>query len=219
MFHLRNCIAAGFALIVLFATPAAFAQNDESAGAIKLRGGGGDPVAGKEKSFLCQGCHGADGISFEPLIPKLAGQYGKYIAKQIRNYQGGTRSHQIMNAMAATVDAADLADISAYFASQPKMKGEGMSSSPSGEYVFSHDDVNNTRPACTSCHGANGKGVSPATSMYPVLGGQHKEYIFRQLVNFRAGIRTNSPSGIMNIIAKSLTDAEIEALAEYVSAQ
>ena len=55
--------------------------------------------------------------------------------------------------------------------------------------------------------------------MFPVIGGQHKDYIRRQLVNFRGGFRTNSPNAIMNRIANSLTDDELEALAEYVSVQ
>ena len=219
MFQVRSCIAAAFALIVLLSSSVAFAQGDESEEAIKLREGGGDPVAGKEKSFLCQGCHGADGISFEPLIPKLAGQYGKYIAKQVRDYQAGTRSHPIMNAMAATVADADLADVVAYFASQTKMKGNGPIYSRVGEDIFLHGDTVKNRIACNGCHGANGKGSGPKTSMYPVIGGQQKEYLRKQLIDFRGGYRTNSPSGIMNTMAKLLTDAEIEALAEYISGQ
>jgi len=219
MFHVKNITAAGFALVVLLASSAAIAQGDESEEAIRLREGGGDRVAGKEKSFLCQGCHGADGISFEPVIPKLAGQYGKYIAKQIRDYQAGTRSHPIMNAMAATVSDADLPDVAAYFASQAKMKGNGPIYNRLGEDIFLHGDTSKSRIACNGCHGVNGKGSGPKTSMYPVIGGQQKEYLRKQLIDFRSGFRTNSPSGIMNTMAKLLTDAEIDALAEYVSAQ
>jgi cytochrome c553 len=75
------------------------------------------------------------------------------------------------------------------------------------------------RLACINCHGVRGKGLDPNTSMFPVIGGQHKEYIRLQLVNFRDGYRTNSPNGIMTRIADSLTDTEIESLAEYVSVQ
>lgn len=213
------CIAIGFTLLALLAAPLSFAQSNDSEEAIRLREGGGDPVAGKEKSFLCQGCHGADGVSFEPVIPKLAGQYGKYIAKQVRDYQAGTRSHPIMNAMAATVNDADLADVVAYFASQPKMKGSSGANNPVGEDIFLHGDTAKGRIACYGCHGLNGKGTGPKSSMYPVLGGQQKEYIRGQLTNFRGGYRTNSPNGIMNLMTKQLTDAEIDALAEYISAQ
>lgn len=233
MFHIKNNIVTGLALVVLLTTVVAFARNesmnpltgqigvdpgDESADSIKLRSGSGDPVAGKEKSQLCQGCHGEEGISLEGLIPKLAGQYAKYIAKELRNYQAGTRSHQIMNAMAATISDEDLADIAAYFASRPKMKGAG-SNSELGKKLFFHGDISRTMVACVNCHGVNGKGLTPNTSMFPVIGGQQKDYIRGQLVNFRKNDRTNSPNGIMNKITQKLTDDEIEALADYVSGQ
>jgi cytochrome c553 len=38
-----------------------------------------------------------------------------------------------------------------------------------------------------------------------------------QLRNWRSGERSNSPNGVMNIIAKFLSDEEIEALALYIS--
>jgi cytochrome c553 len=233
MFRTKNNIIVGLALVVLLTAAAAFAReenvnpltgqvgvapDDESSQSIKLRSGMGDPVAGKEKSLLCQGCHGEVGISLEGLIPKLAGQYAKYIAKQVRNYQSGSRSHQIMNAMAATVSDDDLADIAAYFASVPKMKGNG-SNNEVGKKLFLHGDLSRTILGCVNCHGVNGKGLTPNTSMFPVIGGQQKDYIRRQLVNFRKYDRTNSPNGIMNKIAQKLSDDEIEALADYVSGQ
>jgi len=232
MFQNKINIAAAVALIVL-TSPVAFARDantnpltghvgvnaaDESPESIKIRSGSGDPEAGREKSQLCQGCHGEFGISIEPLVPKLAGQFAVYIAKEVRNYQAGIRTHQIMNAMAATINDDDLADIAAYFASQPKMKGNG-SDNEIGKKIFQKGNISKLLIACINCHGVNGKGLTPRTSLFPVIGGQQKEYIRGQLINFRKGDRTNSPNGIMNKITKSLTDAEIEALAEYVSGQ
>lgn len=189
---------------------------DNSAESIKMRSGSGNPAAGKDKSALCQGCHGEEGISFEPAIPKLAGQYAGYIGKQVRDFQTGYRSNAIMNGMAATVDDADLADITAYFASRNKMKGEA-SGNPLGKNLFQNGDMTRMMVACVNCHGVNGKGKTPDNSMFPVLGGQQKEYLRIQLVNFRQGERANSPGGVMNIVAQKLTDAEIEALADYIS--
>ena len=178
----------------------------------------GNPVAGKSKSQLCQGCHGEDGNSAESEIPKLAGQYARYIAKQLRNYQSGTRTHQIMSAMAATITDVDLADISAYFATQPKMHGNGSGSENTiGKNLFLRGDRSRMLLACVNCHGVNGKGLTPNTSMFPVIGGQYKDYLRAQLVSFRKGSRTNSPSAIMNRVTKSMTDAEIDALVEYIS--
>lgn len=232
MFQIKGNIATGLPLILLivaFATPAhsdgvinGLNENGDapdSAKSIKLRSGPGNPVAGKEKSQLCQGCHGEDGNSTDPIIPKLAGQYANYIAKQVRNYQAGTRSHQIMNAMAATVSDEDLADIAAYFASQKKMEGDGSSENSLGKELFLRGDPSHMRLACVNCHGVKGKGVNPKIAMFPVIGGQHEEYIKRQLINFRDSNRTNSPNNIMTRIAEALTEIEIESLAEYISVQ
>jgi cytochrome c553 len=185
---------------------------------VKLRSGSGNPDSGREKSVLCQGCHGTDGVSYEPLVPSLGGQYSAYIEKQLRNYQAGTRSHQLMNAMVGTIADGDMGDIAAFFASRKKMKGEGKSNE-SGKDLFVRGDISRLVVACNNCHGSRGYGLTPNTSAFPILSGQQKGYISRQLVNFREGYRTNSPSNVMNKIAQKLTDAEIEALAEYVAAQ
>jgi len=237
MFQIKRNIAASLALIVLLTTTTAFGAKathaesessdpnkgrvgfaDDSPEAIKQRSAPGDPVAGRDKSQLCQGCHGEEGISFEPLIPKLAGQYGKYISKQLRNYQSGTRTHQIMSAMAATISDDDLADIAAYFASRNKMKGNGSgSNSHLGKNLFLNGDMTRMMVSCINCHGVNGKGKTPSNFTFPVIGGQQREYIRGQLVNFRKGDRSNSPGGIMNIITQKMSDAEIDSIADYVS--
>jgi cytochrome c553 len=208
----RN-ITAGLAMVVLFTTAAVFAQNDNPK---SVQPRSGDPVAGKAKSLLCQGCHGEDGNSLSPLIPKLAGQNDGYIIKQVHNFQAGIRKHAIMNDLAMTVNDDDLADIAAYFASRPKMMGEG-SNNKVGKKLFLHGDISRTVVACVNCHGKNGKGPEPNSSMFPVIGGQNKDYLSRQLVNFRKAERTNSPNNIMNKITRKLTDDELEALAEYIS--
>jgi cytochrome c553 len=192
--------------------------TDDSPENIKLRSAPGDPVAGKDKSQLCQGCHGEDGRSTEGMIPHLAGQYAAYISKNLRNFQSGIRTHQIMSAMAATIDDADLADISAYFASRPKMKGRGTGAgSDVGKQIFLNGDMNRMIVSCVNCHGVNGKGKTPTNSTFPVIGGQQEGYLRGQLLSWRKGERTNSAGGIMNIIAQKLTDAEIDSLAKYIS--
>ena len=230
IFHIKGSIAAGLTLVILLATTTAFAQSGaidplegnidadvDSAESIKPHNSAGDPVAGKEKSELCQGCHGEHGVSTEPLIPKLAGQYSSYISKQVHDYQVGNRTHRIMSAVAPLVDDDDLDDIAAYFASQKKMKGDGSEDNPLGKELFLHGNNSRPRFACVSCHGVKGKGLAGGHSMIPVLGGQHMDYIRRQLLNFRKGDRTNAK--IMNRIAGSLTDTEIKSLAEYISVQ
>jgi cytochrome c553 len=219
---MKTFIPISLLLLVLFASTNSIAENNtaidmESIEAIKLRTGDGNPTEGEIKAQLCQGCHGERGNSADPLIPKLSGQYSHYITKELRNYQAGVRTHQIMNAMAATVSDEDLADISAYFASQDKMKGHRDQENQLGKHLFLKGELPRAITACVNCHGVNGKGRLPGTSMFPVIGGQHKDYLRLQLINFRSKDRTNSASGVMNIITKMLSDEEIDALSEYIS--
>ncbi len=232
MFYFKRIITACLALVALLTHTTAVAEisnlasqqpssqetpPNQSVNETKLRIGPGDPVAGKSKAELCFGCHGEDGNSTSPEFPKLAGQYGIYIAKQIRNFQATTRTHQVMSAMAAAVIDEDLADIAAYFASQPMMKGASPSSNKIGKKLFENDDLPRMMVRCNNCHGTTGKGQNPGNPVYPVIGGQHKDYLLGQLINFRKGARNNSPSGVMNTIVHRLSDAELEALADYIS--
>jgi cytochrome c553 len=78
----------------------------------------GDPVAGKQKSVVCQSCHGVDGNSTNPQFPRLAGQYPDYLMQALAEYKSGERKNPIMSGFAATLSQQDIADIAAYFASQ-----------------------------------------------------------------------------------------------------
>jgi cytochrome c553 len=215
MFRMQNKIVTGFFAAVVLTATTAYAAG--SVDVIKLRMGAGNSVMGNNKSELCQGCHGENGISLDEMAPNLAGQYAPYIAKELRNFQTGARTHQIMSALATTINDAELIDISSYFANQKKMQGNGSGDNPVGKRLFLKGDPSRKIPACENCHGVNGKGLAPNISMFPVIGGQHKEYLRAQLVNWRSGERRNSPGDMMNKFAKPLTDDEIEALADYLS--
>jgi len=67
--------------------------------------------------------------------------------------------------------------------------------------------------SCTFCHGDRGEASNP---IYPRLAHQNRDYIVKQLKNFRDGRRK---SDIMNEQAAGITDAEIGALAEYFASQ
>mgnify|MGYP006379335415 CR=1 FL=1 len=51
--------------------------------------------------------------------PRLAGQYADYLAKSLRDYQTGSRKNAIMAGFAATLSEQDIADLAAFYASQP----------------------------------------------------------------------------------------------------
>ena len=79
---------------------------------------GGDPQAGKEKSAVCAGCHGADGNSTIGANPRLAGQYESYLFEALRQYKEGERKDILMSGMVANLSRQDMKDLAAYFARQ-----------------------------------------------------------------------------------------------------
>jgi cytochrome c553 len=78
----------------------------------------GDANAGKGKSTVCAACHGADGNSPTSAFPKLAGQNDDYLANALKAYKNKTRTNAIMNGQAAGLSDQDIADLSAFYASQ-----------------------------------------------------------------------------------------------------
>jgi cytochrome c553 len=76
---------------------------------------GGDAAAGKTKSAVCAGCHGANGVSANPLWPNLAGQKDAYLVKQLKAFRDGTRSDPMMSPMAKPLSDADIDNLAAYF--------------------------------------------------------------------------------------------------------
>jgi cytochrome c553 len=64
---------------------------------------------------------------------------------------------------------------------------------------------------CATCHGVNGISTLPDT---PNLAGQPRIYLVEQLKQFRSGKRSHE---VMNVVAKPLLDADIEALSDWYS--
>lgn len=213
MIRLLNIFFAGLLVSILFFGVTASAA--ESAEMIRSANINGDPVAGKIESRFCQGCHGAQGISFVDLIPNLAGQSAPYIAKQLRDFQTGARTHRIMSPLSKSISATEVINISAYFSGLKKMQGDGSGDNPVAEELFRKGDPARGIPACASCHGVNGK--EPVSATYPVIAGQHKGYLQVQLFHFRGDERSNSPDDMMSRAAKNLTNTEIGSLSDYLS--
>ncbi len=184
----------------------------------------GDAKAGKEKAVLCSGCHGLDGNSEDAAYPRLAGQYAGYIVKQIKDFQKGYRANNdTMSGMAeAVASEQDAKDIGSYYAQQ-EMKGSLTKPDKelvaAGEKLFLEGNAGSGVQACINCHGENGKGKSASVSIFPVVGGQHRDYLIKQLKDFRDDGRANDPAGMMTGASEKLSDQDIEALANYLSAQ
>lgn len=185
----------------------------------------GDAIAGKEKSDSerCIECHSIDPRTSGPnngtggKFAKLTGQSSAYIVKQIRDFRSGARRHDFMAMMARSVDDADIADIAAYFAGLPVMRGDGARDVAPARELYLRGDPARGVTACVECHGDAGKGRAAGAATAPVIGGQEAHYLERQLTEWRSGERHNSADGAMNRVTQTLTDREIQALASYLA--
>lgn len=79
----------------------------------------GDKDRGKEKAAVCAACHGSDGNSPTPEFPRIGGQHEDYLLRALLDYKNGQRKNPIMAAQVENLSKQDLADLAAWFASQP----------------------------------------------------------------------------------------------------
>lgn len=182
----------------------------------------GNAAAGADKaaSERCTECHSSDPQRSGPddgtgaHFPRLTGQDAAYLQKQFLDFRAGRRRHDFMEMMARSVDDADAADIVAWFAALPPMRGDGSGDSEAARRLYGEGDAARAIPACSSCHGTDGVATLAAL---PRLAGQDSRYLQQQLQAWRSGERRNSADGAMNTIAKALSDDEIQQLAAFLS--
>ena len=188
----------------------------------------GDAAHGETYTVACAACHGADGNSAVANFPKLAGLGEKYILQQLRAIKSGEREVPEMAGQLDALDDEDLADIATYYAGKTMqlsgskeqtvqlnsgLKVDGLAL---GAKVYRAGNAESGVPACSGCHSPRGLGNAPAG--YPRLGGQHADYIVKQLKDFRAGNRISDGDAMpMRGVAQHMSDAEIEAVANFIS--
>ncbi|MDH5737575.1 MAG: cytochrome c4 [Gammaproteobacteria bacterium] len=177
--------------------------------------GAGDPERGKQKAVVCIGCHGADGNSSIAVYPKLAGQLEDYIFKQTLDFKEGKRKDAVMSGIVSVIpEEDDLRDVAAFFASQSVMQGIPQDSDivRKGGEIF-------IRERCHFCHGEKGKNHSVIAAPPPIIGGQHKEYLFKSLMDIHDGYREADLYGLMIKALGRMSTEEMLAVCEYLSAQ
>ena len=163
---------------------------------------------GEAKAQVCAACHGANGNSTNPMYPTLAGQNARYIYLQLQDFQAGRRHDPQMEPIAATLTREEMQALADYFSKQKQ--------APSGfkadaEKVAAGRQKSN-EVLCSMCH----LGEFAGQNEIPRVAGQQYDYIKKQLSDFKARRRTND-AGNMTSVSATLSDADIENLAQYIA--
>ena len=172
---------------------------------------------GMQEWEICAMCHNYDGISRMSKFPKLAGQKPAYISQQFFDFNEGHRTNDggQMVAITTEVDLTKVDEIANYFSQLPLPEAELVDQDATNLALFSqgeklyHQGADGI-PACVGCHGNS-------ESNAPWLYAQHKDYLSKQLSNFRSLERGVNKQSEMLSVASKLSDKDIESLAVYLA--
>lgn len=166
----------------------------------------------------CFACHGLDGAGDSSgAFPRLSGQAGWYLYKQLKDFASGARVSEIMSPIAAALSDAEMEEVAAFYAAQSAVDARPPADVDpvalrTGAAISAGGLAATQVPACVNCHGAEGRGLAPS---YPYLAGQYAPYAELQLRLFKSGERANDPLGVMRQVAQGLSEDEMRALALY----
>jgi cytochrome c553 len=159
----------------------------------------GDPQQGEALTAVCGSCHGARGISHEPLIPNLAGQEPTYLVNAIKAYREQERSHEDM---VADKSDAEIEHIAAYYAVQA-----------AGSLADTGEELESIVAKCNRCHG---QARGDTDMALPSLNGQKRDYLLRVMRQYRDDDRGSS---MMHKMSSGYSDELLEQLADWYASQ
>jgi len=161
----------------------------------------------------CAKCHGEEGDSSDPAIPRIAGLHPTYIARQMREFAEGRRRNEDMAPLALELGEDGVQAVSAWYGNKkpPVGKPGDPKLAEAGKQLYEDGNGDPAVQPCVACHQSDGAG----NARFPRLAGQHKDYLGKQLSEFKRGRRATDPQ--MVTIAQRLSTREIKALAEYIS--
>ncbi|KAG1661873.1 Ankyrin [Nymphon striatum] len=173
----------------------------------------GDAKKGKDIYHTCALCHTPEGWgTVDGYYPQISGQLPNVLIKQLIDIKLGNREVPTMIPFADEVfdlGHQNVADVVTYISTLPMTPknsvGEG-DDHKKGKKLYTQ--------RCESCHGVNAEGDNEKS--YPLLQGQHYEYIFRQILWIQEGLRKNGDEGMRQSIA-NFSDADIRAVSDYIS--
>ena len=177
---------------------------------------GGSQAGGS--GMACIACHGVNGEGDgSGAFPRLAGQSGWYLYKQLVDYASGARPNTVMSGIALRLTEQEMEAVSAYYAAidapyAPVMGEIDPATLQWGGQLGAVGSAERGIPACVNCHGPSGTGLPPSV---PYLAGQYANYMQHQLELWADGVRDNDAMNVMSAIADKMTPEDMRAVSEY----
>jgi cytochrome c553 len=173
------------------------------------------------KLSYCKDCHGplAQGYRGYFPIPRLAGQQTAYLENQLRAFVEHRRTNNVMFNVAHALSPSVISALAASFRelNPAPIGGAPRQLVAAGKRIYEDGVPDANVAACAACHGPDATGVGEI----PRLAGQLYPYLIKELTNWgkERGQNPTKPdtSAIMSPVAHSLTKAQTEAIAAYVS--
>ena len=144
--------------------------------------------ADKASYIICIACHGEKGAgAVSENSPAIAGLDKQYVKRQLENYKSGARgtakqdiSGGIMRAIATSLTAEEIHDVSSYVGAMPSpiLTDSITGDIEAGRRLYG---------TCAACHGSDAKGLQALNA--PSLLLQQDWYLVTQLNNFKNGLR------------------------------
>ena len=190
-------------------------------GLLRAQPTGHPPDTMEARLMACAACHGTQGQGTNnDYFPRLAGKPAGYLMNQLVAFRDGRRRYPPMNYLLEYIPDAYLQKMAEYFSAlrPPPLQQAVSDASPAlltrGETIVKQGDAKQGVPPCSHCHGSALTGMEPAI---PGLVGLHASYISAQLGAFRYGTRTAAEPDCMQVVAASLTESDVSAVAAYLA--
>lgn len=178
--------------------------------------GAQSPSVPAEVVNKCESCHGSNGDSTAPGIPRLNGQRADYMSARLKEFLNPGRQDPhataVMASVVQTLDDLTAKTVVDYYSRQTPTESHHKQTAlgAKGQALYLAGNAAERVPPCQSCHGTYGEGVGAT----PRLAGQHGEYLRSQLEYFRVALRS---SQTMHANAANLTNDEINSLVAYLA--